>query len=80
MKEMVNAFSDYARTPVMRPMSVDLNALVLDVVELYRTASPAVRFETRLERPLAPVHADPDPPAAGAAQPLDERGRGLPRQ
>ena len=60
MKEMVNAFSDYARTPVMRPMSVDLNALVLDVVELYRTASPAVRFETRLERPLAPVHADPD--------------------
>ena len=60
MKEMVNAFSDYARAPVMRPVSVDLNALVLDVVELYRTASPAVRFETRLERPLAPVHADPD--------------------
>ena len=60
MKEMVNAFSDYARTPVMRPMSIDLNALVLDIVELYRTASPAVRFETRLERPLDPVHADQD--------------------
>ena len=60
MKEMVNAFSDYARTPAMRPRFVDLNALVLDVVELYRNASPAVRFETRLGQPLAPVHADPD--------------------
>ena len=60
MKEMVNAFSDYARTPAMRPVSVDLNALVLDVVELYRTASPAVRFELRLGRPLPAVHADPD--------------------
>ena len=60
LKEMVNAFSDYARTPVMHPASVDLNALVLDVVELYRTASPAVRFETRLGQPLAPVHADPN--------------------
>ena len=60
MKEMVNAFSDYARTPAMHPVPVDLNALVLDVVELYRTASPAVRFETRLGRPLPVVHADPD--------------------
>ncbi len=60
MKEMVDAFSDYARTPAMHPRSVDLNALVLDVVELYRAASPKVRFETRLDRRLAPVHADPD--------------------
>ena len=60
MKAMVNAFSDYARTPMMRPISIDLNALVLDVVELYRTASPAVRFEARLGQPLSPVHADPD--------------------
>ena len=60
MKEMVNAFSDYARTPALRPTAVDLNALVLDVVELYRTASPAVRFETRLDRTIVSVHADPD--------------------
>ena len=60
MKEMVNAFSDYAHIPAMQPTSVDLNALVLDVVELYRTASPAVRFETRLGQPLVPIHADPD--------------------
>ena len=60
MKEMVNAFSDYARTPAIRPVPVDLNALVLDVVELYRTASPEVRFETRFGPTLALVHADPD--------------------
>ena len=60
MKEMVNEFSDYARAPVMHPASVDLNALALDVVELYRTASAAVRFETCLEQPLVPVHADPN--------------------
>ena len=60
LKETVNEFFDYAHAPVMRPASVDLNALVLDVVELYRTASPAVRFDTCLGQPLAPVHADPN--------------------
>ena len=60
MKEMVNAFADYARTPAIRPMPIDLNALVLDVVELYRNASPEVRFETCLGPSLAPAHADPD--------------------
>ena len=60
MKEMVNAFSDYARMPVLRPTAIDINALVLDVVELYRTGSPAVRFETNLDRTIAPVLADPD--------------------
>ena len=60
MQEMVNAFSDYARMPAMNPALVDLNALVLDVVELYRAASTQVRFETSLARPLAPVHADAD--------------------
>ena len=60
MKEMVNAFSDYARMPALRPRPIDLNALVLDVVELYHTASPSVRFKTSLDRTIAPVHADPD--------------------
>ncbi len=60
MKEMVNAFSDYAHMPAMRSAPVDLNALILDVLELYRTASPAVRFETRLGPSLAPVHGDPN--------------------
>ena len=60
MKEMVNAFSDYARTPAIRPVPVDLNALVLDVVELYRAASPEVRFETHFAPTLARVHVDPD--------------------
>ncbi|MGI9332995.1 MAG: sensor histidine kinase [Gammaproteobacteria bacterium] len=36
MKGMVNAFSEYARMPAMRAAPLDLNALVLDVVELYQ--------------------------------------------
>ncbi len=60
MKGMVNAFTDYARTPAMRPTSIDLNTLILDVVVLYRTASPTVRFEVSPDRGPALVHADPD--------------------
>jgi len=36
MKTMVNAFSDYARGPVMQPRLLDINDLVYDVAELYR--------------------------------------------
>ncbi len=36
MKLMVNDFSDYARMPTMEPKPLDLNALVIDTVELYK--------------------------------------------
>jgi nitrogen fixation/metabolism regulation signal transduction histidine kinase len=36
LKTMVNAFSDYARAARMEPREVELNALIRDVVELYR--------------------------------------------
>ena len=36
MKLMVNDFSDYARMPTMEPKPLDLNALVMDTVELYK--------------------------------------------
>ena len=35
MKSMVNAFSEYARTPALEFAPLDLNALVGEVVELY---------------------------------------------
>ena len=35
MKDMVQAFSEYARPPTLRPQAVDLNRLVNEVVELY---------------------------------------------
>jgi nitrogen fixation/metabolism regulation signal transduction histidine kinase len=36
MKEMVNAFSEYARAPRFEMTSVDLNGLVREVADLYR--------------------------------------------
>jgi len=58
MKEMVNAFSEYARTPALEAKAVDLNALVGDVVELYR-AEPRNALRTELESRLPPLEADP---------------------
>ncbi|MDX1513061.1 MAG: ATP-binding protein, partial [Gammaproteobacteria bacterium] len=59
MKEMVNAFSDYARTPRMEPMRLDVNSLITDVIELYK--SDEFRQNIRLELgDLPPLIADPD--------------------
>ena len=60
MKGMVNAFSNYARSPAMHPTSIDLNSLIADVVELYRAARAEKRIRTRLDPTLPRVDADPD--------------------
>ncbi len=59
MKEMVNTFSDYARTPRMVPEPVDVNELISDVIELYRGNEAAPPVELILSE-LPAVHADPD--------------------
>jgi PAS domain S-box-containing protein len=56
MKDMVNAFSDYARSPATKPRPLDLNGLVADVAALY--GHKIVR--TELEPDLPQVDADPD--------------------
>ena len=35
MKDMVNAFAQYARAPELKPVSLDLDALIREVAELY---------------------------------------------
>jgi nitrogen fixation/metabolism regulation signal transduction histidine kinase len=60
MKGMVNAFSNYARSPAMHPTSIDLNRLIRDVVELYRSAQAGKGIQTRLDPTLPNVDADPD--------------------
>lgn len=45
LKGMVDAFSDYARSPELDLAPVDLNALVVDVLELYEASKPRVRVE-----------------------------------
>jgi nitrogen fixation/metabolism regulation signal transduction histidine kinase len=47
MKEMVNAFSEYARAPRFEMTPVNLNRLVAEVTELYRGQDPARRIRIR---------------------------------
>ena len=41
MKQMVNAFSEYARAPDMKVTRFPLNALVTEVADLYRVQESA---------------------------------------
>jgi len=56
---MVNAFSEYARTPRIELHPVDLNALVREVVELYRNNPEGVRIEHELDARMPMIEADP---------------------
>jgi nitrogen fixation/metabolism regulation signal transduction histidine kinase len=58
MKEMVNAFSSYARSPQMRLEHVGLNDLVREVVELYRYNRGETQVETSLDEHAPPVEGD----------------------
>jgi nitrogen fixation/metabolism regulation signal transduction histidine kinase len=53
MKEMVNAFSEYARAPRFEMTSVDLNQLASEVSDLYR--AQATRRRVKLQLSLDPA-------------------------
>jgi len=59
MKEMVNAFSDYARPPKMNPQPLILDQLVAEVLELYGHAVADVEFGSDLASEQAQLEADP---------------------
>jgi nitrogen fixation/metabolism regulation signal transduction histidine kinase len=58
MKEMVNAFSDYARPPRLKLEPLDLNRLIQEIVELYRHAPEQLRFALQLDAQLPRLQAD----------------------
>lgn len=57
MKHLVNEFRDYARLPAARPIPLDLNAVVRDILGLYEHTEIPVRRELADDCP--PVLADP---------------------
>jgi len=57
MQEMVKAFSDYARTPKLERRPLDLNALIREVLDLYRDHAPA-QWRLALEEGLPAVELD----------------------
>jgi PAS domain S-box-containing protein len=59
MKEMVNAFSEYARAPDMEMSTVHLNHLVAEIADLYRVREIAVSLDLDLDPQLMEVEADP---------------------
>lgn len=58
MKQLVNAFSDYARAPVMQLSEVDFNAAVAEVIELYG-AHPGLSLVFSPADSVGLLYADP---------------------
>jgi nitrogen fixation/metabolism regulation signal transduction histidine kinase len=58
MKEMVNAFSQYARAPEVELTRFDLNQLIGEVTELYRHQENPVAIKLVLDPKLPPIEAD----------------------
>jgi nitrogen fixation/metabolism regulation signal transduction histidine kinase len=58
MKQMVNAFSEYARAPDMTITRFNLNALVTEVADLYRSNPARVEIRLDLDKALETIEAD----------------------
>jgi nitrogen fixation/metabolism regulation signal transduction histidine kinase len=58
MKQMVNAFSEYARAPDMHFSRFDLNQLITDVVDLYRVQDSTAELKLQLSPNLPQISAD----------------------
>ena len=58
MKQMVNAFSDYARAPAVELTSFDVNRLVREAADLYHAQDARVQFRLDLDPEGAVIEAD----------------------
>ncbi len=56
MKEMVNAFTEYARAPAMDLQRIDLNNLVYEVTEMYKM--PELKLKRQLDERSPLIEAD----------------------
>ncbi len=59
MKQMVNAFSDFARPPDMKACQINLDALIAEVMDLYRNSVEGIELSWQLNAPQAQIEADP---------------------
>ena len=58
MKEMVNAFAEYARAPMVELAQVNLNMLIREVVDLYGTSTQDTQIDMELDARTPMVEAD----------------------
>ncbi|MDH4259796.1 MAG: ATP-binding protein [Gammaproteobacteria bacterium] len=59
MKQMVAAFSEYAKAPEMRLSEFDVNVMIRQVSDLYHAQDPRVAFGLGLDARAAMLEADP---------------------
>ncbi len=59
MKEMVDAFRDYARAPDLELGNVNLNQLVSEVADLYRSKELHLALKLNLDPSIERIEADP---------------------
>lgn len=58
MKEMVKAFSDYARSPQVNLQTLDLNMLIKEVLDLYQSGEYELELELNTAADLPLIEAD----------------------
>ncbi len=58
MQQMVNAFSEYARAPEMQVTRFNLNQLVSEVADLYRSQDPRAQIQLDLDGRVEAIEAD----------------------
>ncbi|MCH8177111.1 MAG: HAMP domain-containing protein, partial [Proteobacteria bacterium] len=59
MKSMVNAFSDYARSPTQKPESLNLNQMLEAITTLYDADNDDVAIELDLDSSIPMIQGDP---------------------
>ena len=58
MKRLVNEFRDYARLPAAELTPLDLNALIVDITQLYSAENSVVPLQTNLDPAAPQVNGD----------------------
>ncbi|MFV1982015.1 MAG: ATP-binding protein [Thiohalomonadales bacterium] len=58
LKEMVNAFSEYAKTPSVKLTNINLNHLIIELLSLYKDTNTGIQFEDVLDLTIPEIKAD----------------------
>ncbi len=58
LKEMVKAFSNYARMPALSMQALSLNSMIEEVLELYQSSDISVNINTELDSSMPTIEAD----------------------
>jgi len=58
LKEMVKAFSNYARMPALNLQALSLNSIIEEVLELYQSSELMVAIDTHLDTSMPRIEAD----------------------